>query len=288
MFKSFLFITISIFLLLLVLGFLRVQLFSNYVLASSIINFVGCFYFTLLFLKLYRNKQSPETTILLILSGLLTVSLYTIYLYLKGGFEQLPLQFIRIFSIISAYAYFRFKSPINLLPFCLSSIFLTFMLFQGWHYWTSFYWFGTFTGKVGEYYLPTKFEAFNEDMKLVTNDYFTNKIVLLDFWTTSCSLCFQKFPHLQTVYDKYQQDTSVVVLAVDTPLEEDTPNQAFEMIKQRNYTFPVVVTKDADLAEKWGVNWYPTTFVINQSGQIVYKGDIEGAIRMVGVIKSAK
>jgi thiol-disulfide isomerase/thioredoxin len=216
------------------------------------------------------------------------VQIYTIYLYLIGQYAFFPLQILRLLGIISAYAYFRFKNPVNLFPFCLSGFFLIFMMFQGWDYWIHFRNFGTFTGRVNRYNLPTKFESFNENKESTTDSNFNNKIVLLDFWTTTCGVCFQKFPQLQAVYERYQQDSSVLILAVDTPLEEDKPNQAFEMIKQRNYTLPVVITKEADLAEKWGVVGYPTTFVINPTGQIVYKGSIEGAIRMVDELKANK
>jgi protein-disulfide isomerase len=48
----------------------------------------------------------------------------------------------------------------------------------------------------------------------------------------------------------------------------------------------VVVTKDEDLAEKFGVKGYPTTFVINQNSQLLYKGDIEGAVKQVDLLKA--
>jgi thioredoxin-related protein len=76
-----------------------------------------------------------------------------------------------------------------------------------------------------------------------------------------------------------------MILAVNKPIEEDKPNQAFNDIREKGYSFPVVVIKDADLAEKFGVKGYPTTFVVNQNGQIVYKGDIEGAVKMVEELK---
>jgi len=78
-----------------------------------------------------------------------------------------------------------------------------------------------------------------------------------------------------------------MILAVNKPIEEDKPNQAFEMIREEGHSFPVVITKDADLAEKFGVKGYPTTFVINRNGQIVYKGDIEGAVKMVAELKES-
>jgi thiol-disulfide isomerase/thioredoxin len=161
-----------------------------------------------------------------------------------------------------------------------------FMYFQGWSLWLHNYNYGTFTGRVSAFKLPVKFESFDERKNFITDDNFKNKIVLLDFWATTCGVCFKKFPQVQTLFEKYKNDSSVMILAVNSPLEEDTPNQAFEMIKEREYDFPVVITKDEFLAEKFGVKGFPTVFVINQNGQIVYKGDIEGAVKMVDELKT--
>lgn len=49
------------------------------------------------------------------------------------------------------------------------------------------------------------------------------------------------------------------------------------MIKERGYTFPVVISEREDLPEVLGVNGYPTTFVVNPQGVIVFKGSIEYA-----------
>ncbi|MDQ3799672.1 MAG: TlpA family protein disulfide reductase [Acidobacteriota bacterium] len=136
--------------------------------------------------------------------------------------------------------------------------------------------------------MPTKFEAFDEQKNLITDDNFRNKIVLLDFWHTRCGICFQKFPQVEAVYDKYKNDSSVMILAVNKPIEEDKPNQAFQVIKTEGYAFPVVITKDEDLAEKFGVKYYPTTFIINQNGQIIYKGGIEGAVEMIDNLRRLK
>ncbi len=162
------------------------------------------------------------------------------------------------------------------------------MFFQGWDYWIHRINYGTFTAAVRPYNLPTKFEAFDEQKNLITDDNFRNKIVLLDFWHTRCGICFQKFPQVEAVYDKYKNDSSVMILAVNKPIEEDKPNQAFQVIKTEGYAFPVVITKDEDLAEKFGVKYYPTTFIINQNGQIIYKGGIEGAVEMIDNLRRLK
>ena len=69
------------------------------------------------------------------------------------------------------------------------------------------------------------------------------------------------------------------ILAVDTPLEDDKEGDAFA-IKEQGHTFPVVITKEANLAEQFGVKGYPTTFVIDRQGKVVYRGDIAGATKL--------
>ena len=77
-----------------------------------------------------------------------------------------------------------------------------------------------------------------------------------------------------------------MILAVNSPIQEDKPDQAFNAIRKEGYDFPVVITKDEDLADKFGVKGYPTTFVLNRNSQIIYKGDIEGAVRTVDELKA--
>ena len=94
-----------------------------------------------------------------------------------------------------------------------------------------------------------------------------------------------KIPQLQTAFEKYKNDPSVATYAVDKPIEEDKPGVAFQVIKDEGYAFPVVFAKDENMREKFGVKYYPTTFVTDRSGMIVYRGDIAGAVKMVGELK---
>jgi hypothetical protein len=52
--------------------------------------------------------------------------------------------------------------------------------------------------------------------------------------------------------------------------------------------FQAVISKDERMPEKFGVSGYPTTFVIDRKGDIVYKGGIEGAVKMVEELKRAE
>ena len=253
---------------------------------SSLAGFIIFFLFSLITLKKFSSKMPSLQILFAVILGLWIIQLPIRIIDFEGTIGSLPDVLIHTLGILCGFLYWYLKKPLNALTAFLGCIFSVFMFFQGYDLWFHKLNHGTFTGRVEAYNLPTRFEAIDEKKNFITGDYFNDKIVLLDFWTTTCGICFQKFPQLQTEFEKYKNDSSVEILAVNAPNQEDKPNQAFQMIKERNYTFPVVTTKDANLPEKFGVKGYPKTFVINRNGQIVYRGGIEGAIKMVDELKS--
>lgn len=223
--------------------------------------------------------------------------LIMIRLLLLGGYDlytaitelsNLPNLTLDLLGIISGFLYLRLENPLRFLPFLISLVFASlFIFFQGWDYLAHHYNFGTFTGKINAYGLPQKVEGIDQQNNKITDQQFENKIILLYFWSTRCGLCFKKFPQVQATYDKYKNDPSVGVYTVNKSVAENKPNQVFEMVKKEGYSFPIVIPTDEELPEKFGVKGYPTTFIINQNSQIVYKGDIAGAVKMIDELKSS-
>lgn len=123
--------------------------------------------------------------------------------------------------------------------------------------------------------MPCTIEGKNQFGKLFSIQDFQNKILILDFWHTRCGVCFRKFPIVQELYTKYKSDTSILILTINKPIEDDSTGQAFNVIKQNGYTFPVLLPKNKSLPEIFEVTSYPTTFVIDKNGKIIFKGDIE-------------
>lgn len=279
-FKSILIIYAVLHIVLIFVGQLKLN--NQY---NSIITFLLFFYFSIYCIKKFGDdKPTWKILFTLIMIRLLLLGGFDLYVRLTEELYGSPILIIHLLGIISGFFYLRLKNPFNFLPFILSSIFVVFMFFQGWVYYHHKLDFGTFTGKVS-FPLPAKFEAFDENKSLITEENFNNKIVLLDFWHIQCGVCYTKFPQVQALYEKYKNDSSVMVLAVNKPNEEDKANQAFEIIKEKGYSFPVVITKEENLAEKFGVKYYPTVFVINSNGQVVYKGNIENAVKIVDELK---
>jgi thiol-disulfide isomerase/thioredoxin len=247
----------------------------------TVLGFIICFYFSIFCISRFNNSN-PTWKVLFVL--------ILVRLFVFGGYETymtvielygLPALSAHLLGIISGFFYFRLKNYLNILPFLLSSILVVFMFFQGWIYWIHYINFNTFTGRIEAHKLQQKVEGIDQYNNNISNQTLENKIVLLDFWHTKCGVCFQKFPQLQAFYDKYKDDDSIVVFAVNKPIEEDIQKSAFKVIEEEGYNFPVLLPTDEELPDKFGVFRFPATFVVNKQGNVVYKGGIEGAVLMV-------
>ncbi len=103
-----------------------------------------------------------------------------------------------------------------------------------------------------------------------------HEIVILDFWTTSCGICFKKFPELQELYDKYKPDDRVGIYAVNLLLK----NQELEFVKENKhlmkYTFPQLYTSfeySKNIQKHFDFNKVPTVVIIDD-GRLIYRGQL--------------
>ena len=247
--------------------------------ASSLVGFTLYFIFTIVGIRRSANVLRPAQITMAIVAGLFLIQLPMRIRFFTAGLFSFPDFILHFLGIMFGLAFTNLRSPQRWLTTGLGFFLTLTMCVKGYDMWLHRLNYGTFTGKVS-YSLPAKFEAFDESKSLITDKDFTNKVVLLDFWNTSCGICFQKFPQLQKFYEKHKTETTLRILAVDTPLEDDKEGDAFKAIKDEGHSFPVAITKEANLAEQYGVTGYPTTFVIDQKGNIVFRGDLEHATKL--------
>jgi thiol-disulfide isomerase/thioredoxin len=112
------------------------------------------------------------------------------------------------------------------------------------------------------------------------------KVVVVDFWATWCGPCRSQMPHLQAM-QKDLADQGLVVLGLD--VGEDAATVA-SFGKEQSYTFTMLLGAEPDVSAKYYVEAYPTTFVVDRLGQVVYRelggaspdglrAAVEGALR---------
>lgn len=158
------------------------------------------------------------------------------------------------------------------------ALFIGLYVFVGHKYWWRYLSDGTWTGTVAQE-LPNDWFFRLVDGQVITPDSLRNKIVVLDFWNTGCAACFAAFPVLDSSFKKYQ--SKVRFYAVNIPLDRDTQNQAFCIIKNRGYTFPVGRGNDI-VASAFNVTAFPTSFLV-YNGKLVFRGSLDDVIQQLPV-----
>lgn len=100
---------------------------------------------------------------------------------------------------------------------------------------------------------------------------YEGKVVFLNFWATWCPPCKEEMPHIEQLYKDYKKNNEdVVILGVASPNlgREGSREHVINFLKEEGYTFPVALDEDGALAYQYGINAFPTTFIIDKEGYV--------------------
>ncbi|HEY6465756.1 MAG TPA: redoxin domain-containing protein [Candidatus Acidoferrales bacterium] len=96
---------------------------------------------------------------------------------------------------------------------------------------------------------------------------FKGKVVVLDFVGSWCPPCLAQMPYLQQENDSFPP-SDLEVFGLD--IGEDA-KQATDFAQNGAYSFPLLLGAEPDVATAYFVADYPTTYIINRQGRIVFK-----------------
>jgi len=105
------------------------------------------------------------------------------------------------------------------------------------------------------------------------------QVVLLEFWTFACSNCIHTLPFLQQMHTTYGPDLTVMGIHTPEFSFEREPANVAEAIRLRGLTFPVGLDNDFTTWNAYGNRYWPTQYLIDQSGRIRYTHVGEGQYR---------
>ena len=93
------------------------------------------------------------------------------------------------------------------------------------------------------------------------------KVVMVNFWATSCTTCVHEMPAMVDTYHKFKgQGLEFVAVA----MQYDPPNYVVNFTETRKLPFTVALDSGGDIARSFGdVSMTPTTFVIGKDGSIL-------------------
>ena len=93
------------------------------------------------------------------------------------------------------------------------------------------------------------------------------KVVMVNFWATSCTTCVTEMQEMVQTYNKYK-DKGLEFVAV--AMSYDPPNYVLNYAQTRNLPFKVALDTQGDVAKSFDdVKLTPTTYVIDKDGNII-------------------
>ena len=105
---------------------------------------------------------------------------------------------------------------------------------------------------------------------------YKGKTVFLNFWATWCGPCQREMPEIQALYERYgNNEGDLVVLGVANPKTDEYPRnqdksqeEVEQFLSDNGYTFPVVMDLTGDVFYSYGIQAFPTTFMIDTEGNV--------------------
>ena len=121
---------------------------------------------------------------------------------------------------------------------------------------------------------------------------YKGKTVFLNFWATWCPPCKAEMPHIEEIYKNYGENKDdVVILGLASPNLGREGNQDYieKFLNEENYTFPVLFDEGGSLVFQYGINAFPSTFIIDKDGYITqYAPGAMDKETMESIIEGAK
>jgi thiol-disulfide isomerase/thioredoxin len=124
-----------------------------------------------------------------------------------------------------------------------------------------------FTGTTGYLNTPTPVKL--ADLK--------GKVVLVHFWTYTCSNCIHTIPHLNDWYQKYSNE-GLVIIGVQTPEFNDEKNIDNVNAAVHNFQikYPIILDNNYVNWNAYGNSYWPRDYLVDNQGLIRYSHIGEG------------
>lgn len=247
---------------------------------SCVGGFVFLFSLEYFVLTRYGKSGSAELTFWSIFLGVLLIQLPIRIVHFNSTLFTLPDFICHLLGVLIGYVVFKAKGIFRwTIPIVILSLVL-FTALKGYEYWLNVINFGSYNGHIRAS-IPTPITGSDDNGQYLNVSSMKGKVVVLDFWFTRCGACFDKFPALQVLYDKYKANPGFQLYAVNEPIESDTTGQAKFMLRKIDYSFPILILSDQQLPKTLGVRVFPTVIVIDQNQNMVFRGDLQGAYPVI-------
>ena len=102
--------------------------------------------------------------------------------------------------------------------------------------------------------------------KVHTLQDYRGRVVLVNFWASWCGPCVMEMPGMQRLEDA-MKGKPFTLLAINV---EESSGTVWKFAARVGVHFPLLLDRDGQTAYDWGIDIYPTSFLIDPRGRIRY------------------
>lgn len=229
--------------------------------------FISCLFFfiaTLLINKFAKKKID----LFWILGPTLIIFLITaVYAAIVDNNAGLPIPFFLILSVFIAIIIYRLKTNKLLFVglYVLLLISISYLIYPNWVH------FAFDDENPINKDFPKELVLLDDKGNIYDLSKDKGKVIVLDLWSTSCGVCFKKFPDFEKQKNKYKNDPSLKFYTVNLALKRDSTINVKKYVKDYSFKTLYADTNSWKLLENRSV---PKLLIINKDFKIVYKGTL--------------
>lgn len=108
------------------------------------------------------------------------------------------------------------------------------------------------------------FSFYTIDNKLLSIKDFKNKILVINWWATTCSPCIMEIPGFNKLVNKYKNNKDIIFIAI----ADDNIADLNKFLKSRPYKYQIALSNEI-IKKLMGSSW-PRNIIVNCKGEIIY------------------
>lgn len=255
---------------------------------SMLVYAAAYFGITVYFLNKYKTILPVWLVLLVILVGTSFMDIYARFIRPEGfqrSLASLPDFIIRILAVFIGLLYYKISTRTGkIITAVCSLLFFLWSSCYGFDLWLHKVNYGSTSGSTQAEFITNPLILQKSDGTKIQLSDLQHNYTVLDFWSTTCGVCFSKFPAVQSLFNTYKDNSQFGVYGVHYLYENNGENieTGAQILSLENYTFPSFSINGADpVLKEIGIDRFPTVLIINKQGQIVFRGNIEKATKLL-------